>query len=110
MESGINLGCSQSLQCFSDVLYMLFKCSGEDQDIIQVYQHKCIQLLSEYLIHEMLECCRCICDPERHYYKFEMASLRPKRCFVYIFFFYGYLMITIGQIDDGKMLGLPQSV
>ena len=89
------------------MLYVLFKRSRKDEDVVQVYQHECIQLLSEYLIHEMLERCWCIRNPKRHYYEFEVASLHPKRRFVNIFFLYSYLMVAGGQIDCREMVCLP---
>ena len=110
MESGKEFGIPHVLQRCSDVSDMVLKRLRKDKDVIEVHQDECIQFLLEQRVHHPLKRCWSICHTKRHDQKFELAPLRPKCGFGDVLLLHGYLMITGGQIERRKMLGLPQSV
>ena len=89
---------------------MILKRLQKDKDVIEVHQDKCIQLILEQRVHHPLKCCWSIRHTKQDDQKFELAPLHLKRGFGDVLLLHGYLMITGGQIEGDKMLGLPQSV
>jgi hypothetical protein len=57
-EFGIELMVTKSLQNNVEMLCMLFFTLGIDQDIINEYHDKLIQLQHEYGVHQVQEMCR----------------------------------------------------
>ena len=110
MQSCVDLGIPKSLQRDTNMLQMFFLHLREDQDVIQIDKDERIQLLRKHFVHQVLKGCRSVREPKWHHQKFEMVSMRPERSLRYIIFFTGYLMITGGQIDGGKVFGFSQSI
>src|SRR6185437_8843376 len=65
-ELSIQLMLSQSLQHESQMLFMLFLCLGEDQNIINENHHKDIQIIHENHVHQVHEESRGISQAEGH--------------------------------------------
>jgi hypothetical protein len=65
-ELGIELMVSKSLQNNSEMLRMLFFTLGIDQDVINEYHDKLVQLRHEHRVHQVHEMCRSIGESKRH--------------------------------------------
>jgi hypothetical protein len=65
-EFGIELMVTKSLQNNVEMLCMLFFTLGIDQDIINEYHDKLIQLQHEYGVHQVQEMCRNIGESKWH--------------------------------------------
>jgi hypothetical protein len=65
-EFGIKLMVTKSLQNNPKMLLMLSFILGVDQDVINEYHDKLIQLLHEYGVHQVHEMCRSIDESKRH--------------------------------------------
>ena len=65
-ELGVQLMLSQSLQHEPQMLFMLFLCLGEDQNIINEDHHEDIQIIHENHVHQMHEESRGISQAEGH--------------------------------------------
>jgi hypothetical protein len=50
------------------------------QDVIKDDQKILLQLISENMVHAILEGCRCIGQPEGHDQKLEMPKVSPESC------------------------------
>jgi hypothetical protein len=49
------------------MFFMFFLTPREYQYVINEYHNKLIELLHEYLVHQMHEVCRCVGQTERHH-------------------------------------------
>ena len=56
----------EPLEYHAQALQVLFLHAAEDYDIVQVDHTICEVQLTQGVLHEMLECCQCITQPERH--------------------------------------------
>jgi hypothetical protein len=65
-ELGIKLMVMKSLQNNPKMLLMLFSILGVDQDVINEYHDKLVQLRHEYRVHQVHEMCRSIGESKRH--------------------------------------------
>src|SRR3954469_10678377 len=84
-ELSINLMFSQSLQCYSQMISMLFLILGIYQNIINKDYDKLVRIWHEDFVHQIHEYCRCIGQP-KWYYQILMVSIpRDKCCFWNIF-------------------------
>jgi hypothetical protein len=63
---GIESMVTKSLQNNPKMLFMLFFILGLDQDVINEYHDKLVQLWHEYGVHQIHEMCRSIGDSKRH--------------------------------------------
>ena len=63
-ELSIQLVLPQTLQQEPQMLFMLFLCLGEDQNIINENHHKDIQIIHEDYVHQMHEESRGIVKPK----------------------------------------------
>jgi hypothetical protein len=63
---GIKLMVTKSLQNNPNMLLMLFFILGVDQDVINEYHDKLVQLWHEYGVHQVHEICRSIGESKRH--------------------------------------------
>jgi hypothetical protein len=54
----------QGVQDLLNVLQMFFPSSIEDEDVIQIYDHKRVCEQLQDIIHHPHECCRTICQPK----------------------------------------------
>jgi hypothetical protein len=63
---GIELMVTKSLQNNSEMLCMLFFTLGIDQDVINKYHDKLVQLWHEYGVHQVHEMCMSIGESKRH--------------------------------------------
>ena len=57
-----------------------------NEDIIQIHQYKVIEVLSENVIHEPLECCWGIAQAKRHHSVLEVSKLGSEGGFVFVTF------------------------
>jgi hypothetical protein len=67
LELGIQLVFLQPLKHLLEVLRMLLQGATIDQNVIYVNDDKVIKPLSENVIHESVECGRCIGEPKMHH-------------------------------------------
>jgi hypothetical protein len=65
-EFGIELMVPKSLQNNTEMLCMLFFTHGIDQDDVNEYHDKLVQLQHEYRVHQVYEMCRIIGESKRH--------------------------------------------
>ncbi|KAE9589867.1 hypothetical protein Lalb_Chr21g0313641 [Lupinus albus] len=70
-----------------------------NQDIIDKYDHKCVEVWMKNEIHVIHEHCRSIGYTKWHYKVFVMAITRPKSCLRNVFRLYAYLMIPRSKVD-----------
>jgi Holliday junction resolvasome RuvABC ATP-dependent DNA helicase subunit len=65
-ELGIELMVLKSLQNNAEMLRMLLFTLGVDQDVVNEYHDKLVQLRHEYGVHQVHEMCRSIGESKRH--------------------------------------------
>ena len=56
----------EPLKHHTKVLQVLLLCATKDYDVIQVDYTICKVQFPQGILHEMLECCRCIAQTKRH--------------------------------------------
>ena len=79
-ELGIQLMVPECLENNCQMILMLLLRLGVDQDVVNKYCNKLIQIGLEYPMHEIHECRWSIRQPERHHCELEMPIPRSKRC------------------------------
>jgi hypothetical protein len=99
---GIKLMVMKSLQNNPKMLLMLFFIPGVDQDVINEYHDKLVQLRYEYRFHQVHEMCRSIGESKRH----NQVLIQPvpsRECSLRNIFRMDLdLMITRTKIDLGE--------
>ncbi len=84
----------------SNGLYIFFALAlGVDEDVIEVYYHKKIELLCQDLVDVTLKRGWCVGQSKRHDLIFEMAIAGPESRLPFIAFRDPHLMVGIGQIE-----------
>ena len=78
-----------------------------DEDIIQIYNDKDIKLFCRNFFDIVLEDCRSISQPKRHYLILKMIVFGPKSCFPFIFFANFHPVIVIYEVKLSKLPCLP---
>jgi hypothetical protein len=66
VELGIELMITKPVQNNSEMLRILFFALGIDQDVVNEYHDKLVQLQHEYGVHHVYEMCRSIGESKRH--------------------------------------------
>ena len=95
----IQLVGSQDLQNAPDVLHMLCRVLGEDDDVIEDPHSDDILVFSQDVIHEELKHGRCVCWALGAHLVFEMPLSAPKGCFPFIPLFHLDLVVGITQVN-----------
>ncbi len=80
---------------------------GIDEDIIEVYYYKNVELLFQDLIDIALECSRCVNQSKKHHLVLGMAIAGLEGHLLFITFPDPHLMISIGQIELSETLSPP---
>lgn len=74
----------------------------ENQDIVEEHKNEVADEVIQYLVHQGLECSRCISEAERHHQELKMAVMCAKRCFLNIGVVHPLLMVPAAQINLGE--------
>ena len=74
---------------------------GVDEDIIQIYNDKDIELFYKNLIDITLEYCRSVGQSKRHYLILKVTVSGPENSFLLISFANSYLIIGINEVELG---------
>ncbi|CAL0321089.1 unnamed protein product [Lupinus luteus] len=77
---------------------MFLCCLRVNQNIINKYEHKRVEIRMKNYVHVIHEYCRSIGYTKWHHEIFVMTITRPKSSFRNIIRFYAYLMITKSKI------------
>ena len=75
----------------SDMFNMLLRVLGVDEDVVEVDDHEQVEEVGEDVVHETLECGRCVGEPERHHTPFERSVAGAER---------GLPFVTLGDTDQ----------
>ena len=95
----------QLLQHLLNGLYVLFAfVFSIDEDIIEVYYHKNVELLCQDLIDIVLKRGRYVDQSKRHYLILKLAIVDSENCFPFIAFSDSHLIVSISQVELGEML------
>ncbi len=79
---------------------------GVDEDVIEVYYHKNVELFCHDLVDIALKRGRCVGQSKRHDLIFEMTITGPKSRLPFIIFPDLHSMVGIGQIKLGETSSL----
>jgi hypothetical protein len=82
----------------------------KDQDVIEEHQDKHSDEVVEDVVHESLECCRCIGEAERHDQKLKMAVVRAKRSLLLIGRLHAHLVVPTVEVELGEEAGATELV
>jgi hypothetical protein len=104
-EFGIELMIPKSLQNNLEMSDMLFFTLRIDQDIVNEYYDKLVQLQHEYGVHQVYEICRSIGESKRHNQILIQPVLGGEGSLRDVFWADFDLMITQMKIDLGKDFG-----
>jgi hypothetical protein len=99
---GIQLGVTKLLQNNLKLLLMIFFSLGVDQDIINEYHHKLVQLQHEYGVYQVHEMCMSIDESKQHNQILTQPVPSGECSFRNIFRTDLDLMITQMEIDLGE--------
>jgi hypothetical protein len=80
------------------------------QDIIKENKDKPAQEGTEHIVHEGLECCRCVAKPERHHQELVQAVVGTKCRFVHVFRPHAHLVVPGTQVQLGEEPGTMKLV
>lgn len=81
-----------------------------DYDIIQIDDHKNIQLLYQNRVDISLEASWCVEQAKRHHLILKMSISGTKNCLPLVYFMYSYPVVGIGKIELVKSLSSAQSI
>ena len=95
------------MHCLDVAFALIF---GVDEDIIQIYNDKDIELFRENFIDIALEYCRSVGQSEKHYLILEVAVSGPESSLPLISFTNSHLVIGTGEVKLGKPSCLFQSI
>lgn len=73
------------------------------QDVVKVDNTELVEEFTQYIIHEVLDCCRCIGQSERYNEKFKELIAAAECCFLLITFLYADLVEVIAEVDFGEV-------
>ena len=65
---------AQNIVYNAQVLQVLLHGLRKDQKIVQIHEHKFVQMLPENVIHQALECGRCVAEAKREHSKLKMPT------------------------------------
>ena len=95
----------QLVQNPSNGLYMFFILAlNIDEDVIEIYYHKKVELLCQDLVDITLKHSRCVGQSKKHDLIFKVAILGPENHRLFVSFPNSYSMIGIDQIELSKSL------
>jgi hypothetical protein len=86
---------SQSVMDILKMLQVFCPILVEDGDIIQIYHHKRIGEIPQYIVHQSHKMCWSICQPKGHEYPFEKTLFGLESNLPYITSFYWDLVVAI---------------
>jgi hypothetical protein len=110
VELGIKLMVMKSLQNNLKMLLMLFFIIGLDQDVINEYHDKLVQLRHEYRVHQVYEMCRSIGESKRHN-QILIQPVSGRECSLRnVFWTDLYLMITRSKVDLREDLSIDKLI
>jgi hypothetical protein len=75
------------------------------QDVIKENKDKSAQEGTENIVHQRLECCRCVAKPERHHQELVQAVVCTKHRFVHVFRPHAHLVVPGTQVQLGEEPG-----
>ncbi|CAL0319972.1 unnamed protein product [Lupinus luteus] len=84
------------------MLDMFFYILRINQNIIDKYDHKCVEIWMKYSVHVIHEYSRSIGYTKWHHEVFIMTISRPKSSFRNILRLHAYLVVTRSKIDLRK--------
>ena len=73
-----------------------------NEDVIEVYYHKNVELLYQNLIDIALKYSHCIDQSKKHYLVLKMLVTGPEGRFLFIFFSNLHPMVGIGLVELGE--------
>ena len=86
---------------------MLFQVLRVNEDVVKIDDHEHIDDVREYIIHEMLECSQCICEPEGHHTPFKGFIAGVEGSLPFIPLSYEDQVICMAEIEFCLCLGHP---
>ncbi|EOX94184.1 Uncharacterized protein TCM_003614 [Theobroma cacao] len=98
-ELGIELSLAQSLQHDAQMGSMFIIILRINQDVIDEYYHKLIQVWMEHPVHKIHKNCRGISQTKRHHQKLIMPITRPEGSLRYILLLNPQLIVPRSQIN-----------
>ena len=84
------------------MLLVLYRVTGENQDVIQVHEHKPVEHVPKDIINQSLENCRGICESEGHHQIFEVSKGGVERRLPLISLLDADEVISISQVELGE--------
>ena len=106
VKSPIQFCFPELLQRPPEVLPVLVQVPTKHQDIVEVSCNEFPDVVSEDLIHQPLESCRCVVQSKRHDKKLKMASVSTKSYFLYRRLFHRNLVVSRCEVQLHKNLSL----
>src|SRR4051812_28899618 len=109
-QLGIQLLLFQNLQHNSQMLFMLFFRFRVNQNVINEYHYKPIQVSMKNTVHVLHEYSRRISDTEGHHRILVVSIPSPERGLLNVVFFYSNLVISRPQINLRKHTSTHQLI
>ena len=95
------------MHCLDVAFALIF---GIDEDIIQIYNDKDIELFRKDIIDISLECCQSNSQSKKHYLIFEVTISGPENSLPLISFANSHPVMGTGEVELGKPPCSPQSI
>ena len=90
---------SESTENFADMLPVLLRIIGVDEDIVQVDDNRLIEQVLEDVVHETLESSRCVSKTFGDNQPFKRAITSPESCFPLVSLRNPDQMVRMAEID-----------
>lgn len=90
---------------------MLFKCFGEDEDVVHVdHNFACEDKVFEQNVHRALESCRGVGETKEHDQRFVKSTVGQEHCFLFVAFFYLDVVEAPSYVKFGEVDSVLQDV
>ena len=81
-----------------------------DENVIQIFNNKNVELFRKDLIHIFLEACWCVYQPKKHYLVLKVAVSSLEYGFSLNFFADSYSIVCTGKVELGEPLSFSQPI
>ena len=81
-----------------------------NEDVIQIYDDKDVELLSKDLVDVFLEACWCVCQTERHHLVLKVAVSSPERGLLLVPLADSHSMVGTSEVELGESFSSSQPI